>query len=293
MGLSDYSRRQLLKALDKLNERHISKMFSQPVNPETDACPNYFEIIKNPMDLGTIRQKLLENKYETVDEFKSDVNLVWDNTIKYNGKKSIISHLAKDLSIEFDKLTKWITGDDDIDWLNKYNEIRLFNAQTKYITTPIPVEKKPPPPPAPQIVQPEPTPPTPAPPAPAQPEAPVKVSRPRGRPSKKMLAELEAQRQAQLNLENQNKSEITEPPREIKLIPKEKHLSLDQKSRLARDINALTDPVHIEQVALFIRHHEPQYYVDGSVEADLVNFQESNCIGLKKLVDFISGSFHH
>ncbi|EAX93675.1 Bromodomain containing protein [Trichomonas vaginalis G3] len=289
MGISDYSRRHLLKALDKLCERHISKMFTQPVNPETDGCPNYFEVIKNPMDLGTIRSKLLENKYETVEDFKADISLVWDNNIKYNSKKSLIAHLAKELSNEFEKLTHWITGNDEADWLNKYHEILLENAQTKYKVEPAPVEKKPPPPPQPPTVQPEPAPTAQT----TQPEQPPKIHRPRGRPSKKMLAELEAQRQAMLQQEQANAEKESEHSREIKLaVPKEKHLTNDQKAKLANDLSSLSNPAHIEQACLLIRHQEPNYFVDGVVDCDIQDFQDSTCLRLKKLVDVLSKEKH-
>lgn len=45
-------------------------------------APNYHLIIKEPMDLGTVQKKI--GTYNTYKEFKRDLDLIWDNCIKYN-----------------------------------------------------------------------------------------------------------------------------------------------------------------------------------------------------------------
>ena len=40
-----------------------SWIFHEPVNPEKLGIPDYFEIIKKPMDFGTIKEKLRCNEY--------------------------------------------------------------------------------------------------------------------------------------------------------------------------------------------------------------------------------------
>ena len=39
------------------------------------------------MDLSTIRSKLLNNKYENINEFDNDCNLIFINTKLYNTNK--------------------------------------------------------------------------------------------------------------------------------------------------------------------------------------------------------------
>ncbi|KAI6777930.1 Transcriptional activator-like protein [Emericellopsis cladophorae] len=41
-------------------------------------------MIKNPMDLGTMTKKLKTLSYKSKDEFVTDLNLVWDNCLRYN-----------------------------------------------------------------------------------------------------------------------------------------------------------------------------------------------------------------
>ena len=43
--------------------------------------PNYNEIVKQPMDLGTIQSKLANNEYENADDFEKDVRLVFKTAI--------------------------------------------------------------------------------------------------------------------------------------------------------------------------------------------------------------------
>ena len=38
-------------------------LFSRPVDPEIDGCPNYLSVIDQPMDLGTIRSRAEANFY--------------------------------------------------------------------------------------------------------------------------------------------------------------------------------------------------------------------------------------
>jgi hypothetical protein len=58
--------------------------FNEPVDPVALHIPTYFKLIKNPMDLGTIKGKLKENEYATIHDFACDVRLVFKNSITFN-----------------------------------------------------------------------------------------------------------------------------------------------------------------------------------------------------------------
>jgi hypothetical protein len=47
----------------------------------------YKTIIKSPRDLKTIHDNLLANKYGSISAFAKDVNLCFDNAIKYNKQR--------------------------------------------------------------------------------------------------------------------------------------------------------------------------------------------------------------
>nr|DBA32883.1 TPA: hypothetical protein GDO54_000636 [Pyxicephalus adspersus] len=56
--------------------------FLEPVNPR--LVPGYRKIIKNPMDFSTMRNKLLNGKYSSCEEFAEDAELVFSNCQLFN-----------------------------------------------------------------------------------------------------------------------------------------------------------------------------------------------------------------
>lgn len=55
------------------------------------ALSDYPLIIKNPIDLGTIKKKLTMNRYQFVEEVLDDIQLIWDNCKTYNSAGSVNS----------------------------------------------------------------------------------------------------------------------------------------------------------------------------------------------------------
>eukprot|EP00607_Mallomonas_marina_P005877 CAMPEP_0182439702 /NCGR_PEP_ID=MMETSP1167-20130531/86595_1 /TAXON_ID=2988 /ORGANISM="Mallomonas Sp, Strain CCMP3275" /LENGTH=1396 /DNA_ID=CAMNT_0024633453 /DNA_START=440 /DNA_END=4630 /DNA_ORIENTATION=- len=86
--------RDLLKAL---MSKPQAGPFNQPVNPVTLNIPTYFDVIKQPMDLGTIRNNLRTNKYMTMLEFVEDIRLTFNNAMLFNPYGHFIHTLARDL----------------------------------------------------------------------------------------------------------------------------------------------------------------------------------------------------
>ncbi|KAG0380438.1 Bromodomain and PHD finger-containing protein 1 [Mortierella sp. AD032] len=86
------------KLLDNFIKRDSYVLFSQPVDPT--MVPDYATIIKNPMDLSTMRSKVDRNFYPTIDEFLKDFQLVCDNARLYNAKETLYWRQA-------DKLWDW------------------------------------------------------------------------------------------------------------------------------------------------------------------------------------------
>jgi hypothetical protein len=77
-------------------------VFNCPVDPVELGLPDYFEIIKKPMDLGTIHKKLDSGAYHAIKDFNSDVNLTFDNAMTYNEKGSVVYDMAKELKTKFE-----------------------------------------------------------------------------------------------------------------------------------------------------------------------------------------------
>jgi hypothetical protein len=99
-------------------------MFAEPVDPERDEAPGYFDIIKRPMDFSTIRRRLQNNEYATVHDWKEEVQLIFSNACAYNGKASPIGAIAIELQSQFRELAKTIVEDETAAWLNELTQLR-------------------------------------------------------------------------------------------------------------------------------------------------------------------------
>ena len=57
------------------------------MDPIALGNPMYFDIIprKDARDLSTLKQKLDADKYDSVDAFEADLDLMIDNAIRFNG----------------------------------------------------------------------------------------------------------------------------------------------------------------------------------------------------------------
>ncbi|KAF3910879.1 hypothetical protein ABW20_dc0106924 [Dactylellina cionopaga] len=66
-------------------------------------APDYFNIIKTPMDLGTVMKKLKQLAYKSKREFIEDVNLIWANCLQYNADPK---HYLRKHAIAMQKMTQ-------------------------------------------------------------------------------------------------------------------------------------------------------------------------------------------
>lgn len=82
----------LLRTLEKKDPQQF---FAWPVTD--DIAPGYSSIIFNPMDFLTIRQKIDDHQYGSVQEFTDDFRLMCDNAIKYNHVETVYHKAAKRL----------------------------------------------------------------------------------------------------------------------------------------------------------------------------------------------------
>ena len=115
-ALSDTELKYMKEHLEKLMSHPLAIAFLEPVDPEAEGLPNYNKVIKHPMDLGTIKKKLHDDKYKTVDEFVEDINLVWRNAIKFNGKKSLLKFCAEKLQRKCARWFEMIPSDEIEVW---------------------------------------------------------------------------------------------------------------------------------------------------------------------------------
>lgn len=124
MPLSRQRKTKCLEIIDSLLRYKISSIFSYPVDPVLDHCSNYFEVIKKPMDLGTVRNNLLNDKYQSFSEFCADVDQIWTNAHEYNGDKSIITTLAEQMKIWFHQMIFLMSNDEVADWITQLHDLQ-------------------------------------------------------------------------------------------------------------------------------------------------------------------------
>lgn len=84
--------------LKSLMESEHALNFLEPVPYEELGLHNYPTLIKQPMDLGTCKQKLADNKYKSFQAFFNDLALIWANCKKYNMDGSEIYQVADEMS---------------------------------------------------------------------------------------------------------------------------------------------------------------------------------------------------
>jgi hypothetical protein len=75
----------------------LTQPFRVPVDPIRDGAANYDDIVKHPMDLSTMKNKLSENQYEDVQSFVADVHLICSNAVRFNGENSMFGFIAVDV----------------------------------------------------------------------------------------------------------------------------------------------------------------------------------------------------
>ena len=75
-------------------DNSTGKFFSEPVDPVAHGIPTYYQIINEPMDLGTIQRKMDGNEILTPEEFGRLVRLVFENAMTFNVEPTHVVHQA-------------------------------------------------------------------------------------------------------------------------------------------------------------------------------------------------------
>ena len=102
--------KQLMNALWKVRD---AELFHKPVDPVELNIPNYFDIIKRPMDFSTVKKKLNNYSYTNLKEYCDDMDLIFNNCILYNGINSYVGEMCLRVKNEYKNLCEKFN-------LNKY-----------------------------------------------------------------------------------------------------------------------------------------------------------------------------
>ena len=100
-----------MSAVDKAGFRSVlialcktvaAEPFLYPV--DSKVFPAYYEMIKKPMDLYTVKERLAQGDYATLDAALLDLKQIWDNCRLFNAPGSAISATANELDAETARL---------------------------------------------------------------------------------------------------------------------------------------------------------------------------------------------
>jgi len=107
-----------LEVLKVLQSHQHGWVFNSPVDPVELGLPDYFEVVKKPMDLGTIKKRLENGCYHLIDDFEDHVHLTFDNAMLYNPEGSVVWNMAKEMkekfTLDYAQLIKLLNAEEDV-----------------------------------------------------------------------------------------------------------------------------------------------------------------------------------
>ncbi|KAM0787435.1 hypothetical protein ACM66B_003516 [Microbotryomycetes sp. NB124-2] len=98
-----WSKEKIMRdVLDKIVQLDVRNWFTKPV--DATQVIDYYDVVKSPMTLDTMRFKIDTHVYSSVKDFTSDLDLIVSNAILYNGKDHNVSKHAiklRERSVDF------------------------------------------------------------------------------------------------------------------------------------------------------------------------------------------------
>lgn len=93
---------EILKELFSKKHSGYAWPFYKPVDAGLLGLHDYHDIIKKPMDLGTVKAKMDGREYRSAAEFASDVRMIFTNCYKYNPPDHDVVAMARKLQDVFE-----------------------------------------------------------------------------------------------------------------------------------------------------------------------------------------------
>mmetsp|Transcript_141 Transcript_141/g.288 ORF Transcript_141/g.288 Transcript_141/m.288 type:complete len:247 (-) Transcript_141:126-866(-) len=99
-------------------------VFRDPVDAEKLNLHDYHEVIKEPMDLGTVKSKLEAGSYDHPDQWEREMRLIFKNAKRYNPPGTDVHIMAEQVEEVFER--KWAEAKQTV--LQKYEEEQHMGA---------------------------------------------------------------------------------------------------------------------------------------------------------------------
>ncbi|XP_063967828.1 ATPase family AAA domain-containing protein 2-like isoform X2 [Lytechinus pictus] len=112
----------LRDVLTRLASERKFRVFTSPVDPE--EVPDYVQVIKNPMDLFTMNNKINLHQYTSAKQFLSDIDLITSNALEYNPDRQPSDRMIRNRACELkDMAYAIIDAEMDSDFEKECEEI--------------------------------------------------------------------------------------------------------------------------------------------------------------------------
>ncbi|EJD53604.1 hypothetical protein AURDEDRAFT_110416 [Auricularia subglabra TFB-10046 SS5] len=86
----------------EISGHRTGNIFHRPVTKA--EAPDYYDIVKRPMDLGTIKRRFTKsNEISNPIEYQRDLNLMFCNSLMYNRPNSDLHEMARNMMVDCEK----------------------------------------------------------------------------------------------------------------------------------------------------------------------------------------------
>ncbi|XP_050434602.1 bromodomain-containing protein 4-like isoform X2 [Adelges cooleyi] len=126
----------MYKILNKLKDHEDAWPFLEPVDEE--IAPSYYRVVKTPMDLQQMEDKLNDGLYKTFSQFKHDFQLIIANCKQYNGSTNeytvMCGNLQRVFNIGVHKYLDWELSDgsdDEMAYLKRYENGTMRSRKSR------------------------------------------------------------------------------------------------------------------------------------------------------------------
>ena len=70
---------ELMDFMKRIKEHKSSYIFKQNIEEIIEQVPSYTDVIKQPIDLNKIEQRITRGQFLTLEDFKEDMELMFNN----------------------------------------------------------------------------------------------------------------------------------------------------------------------------------------------------------------------
>lgn len=120
-AMNDVQRRFMREITQKIHALPIAAPFRERVREEDAA--GYYNVIHRPMWLNEVLSRIDRDQYTRLDDWRSDVNLIWKNAMRYNQKGDLFFEFAADLESIFKELSEKVPTTEAQAWAYKLEKV--------------------------------------------------------------------------------------------------------------------------------------------------------------------------